>query len=241
MADFDENNLAFSILLVFFPHRPGPGQNGRVTDTPSSSSKETLRQRRAWRRQAAGYDRKVERAERTMLDGSREWVGARASGRVLEVAVGTGRDLPYYPAGIELVGIDLSPEMLAIARARADDAGIRAELREGDAEALTFGDAEFDTVVCALALCSIPRPEVALAEMARVVRPGGSVVLVDHTRSDRALVYAGQWLIERFTIPLQGEHLTRRHRAEVEAAGLEVVEHERLRRGALERIRATRR
>jgi hypothetical protein len=76
--------------------------------------------------------------------------------------------------------------------------------------------------------------------MARVVVPGGSVVLVDHTRSDRAIVFAGQWLMERFTIPIEGEHLTRRHRAEVEAAGLEVVEHQRLRSGAVERIHATR-
>lgn len=209
-----------------------------MTDPSPPTSKETLRQQRAWRRQAASYDRKVERAERTMLDGSREWVGARASGRVLEVAVGTGRSLPYYPAGIEVVGIDLSPEMLAIARARAAEAGVSADLRQGDAEALPFDDTSFDTVVCALALCSIPRPQVALGEMARVVVPGGSVVLVDHTRSDRALVYAGQWLIERFTIPTQGEHLTRRHRGEVEAVGLEVIEHERLRSGAVERIRA---
>lgn len=209
----------------------------RATPGPS---KETLRQRRTWRRQAARYDRTVGKAELTMLAGSREWVGARASGRVLEVAVGSGRGLPYYSAGIELVGIDLSPEMLAIARRRATDLGRAADLREGDAEALPFGDGEFDTVVCALALCSIPRPGVALAEMARVVVPGGSVVLLDHTRSDRALVFAGQWLFERFSIPLQGEHLTRRHRGEVEAAGLEVVEHERLRSGAVERIRATR-
>jgi ubiquinone/menaquinone biosynthesis C-methylase UbiE len=211
--------------------------DARATPGPS---KETLRQRRTWRRQAARYDRTVGRAELTMLAGSREWVGARARGRVLEVAVGSGRSLPYYSAGIELVGIDLSPEMLAIARRRATELGRAADLREGDAEALPFGDGEFDTVVCALALCSIPRPGVALAEMARVVVPGGSVVLVDHTRSDRALVYAGQWLFERFSIPLQGEHLTRRHRGEVEAAGLEVVEHERLRSGAVERIRATR-
>ncbi|WP_369961915.1 class I SAM-dependent methyltransferase [Leifsonia sp. EB34] len=206
--------------------------------TPAPS-KETQRQLRSWRKQAAKYDRKVGRAEQTMLAGSREWVGARASGRVLEVAVGTGRSLPYYPAGVELTGIDLSPEMLAIARARAAEQGIEADLRQGDAEALPFGEAAFDTVVCALALCSIPRPGVAIAEMARVVVPGGSVVLVDHTRSDRALVFAGQWAIERFTIPLQGEHLTRRHRAEVEAAGLQVIEHERLRSGSVERIRAT--
>lgn len=222
--------------------QPPVRQNDRMTDprTTPGPSKENQRQRRTWRRQAASYDRTVGRAERGMLAGSREWIGARATGRVLEVAVGTGRSLPYYPPGVAIVGIDLSPEMLTIARRRAAEAGVAADLREGDAEALPFGDGEFDTVVCALALCSIPRPEVALAEMARVVAPGGSVLLVDHTRSDRPLVYAGQWMIERVTIPVQGEHLTRRHRAEVEAAGLEVVEHERLRSGAVERIRATR-
>lgn len=201
---------------------------------------ETRRQQRAWRKHAASYDRTVERAERTMLDGSREWVAARARGRVLEVAVGTGRNLPYYSRDVSLVGIDLSPEMLAIARTRAAEVRVDADLRQGDAEALPFEDSSFDTVVCALALCSIPRPQVALGEMARVVVPGGSVVLVDHTRSDRAIVFAGQWLMERFTIPIEGEHLTRRHRAEVEAAGLEVVEHQRLRSGAVERIHATR-
>ena len=223
-------------------HPASVRQNDPMTDprTTPGPSKETRRQRRTWRRQAASYDRNVARAERGMLAGSREWVGARATGRVLEVAVGSGRSLPHYPAGVEVVGIDLSPEMLAIARRRAAEIGRTVDLREGDAEALPFADGEFDTVVCALALCSIPRPGVALAEMARVVVPGGSVVLVDHTRSDRALVYAGQWMIERVTIPMQGEHLTRRHRAEAEAAGLEVVEHERLRSGAVERIRATR-
>ena len=136
----------------------------RATPGPS---KETLRQRRTWRRQAARYDRTVGKAELTMLAGSREWVGARARGRVLEVAVGTGRSLPHYPPGVELVGIDLSPEMLAIARERAAEAGVAVDLREGDAEALPFADASFDTVVCALALCSIPRPDVALAEIDR--------------------------------------------------------------------------
>jgi hypothetical protein len=66
------------------------------------------------------------------------------------------------------------------------------------------------------------------------------VVIVDHVRSSAPLIFAGQWLAERVTIPLEGEHLTRRHRDEVEAAGLVIVEEERLRSGAVERIRAVR-
>ncbi|MDR6971246.1 class I SAM-dependent methyltransferase [Leifsonia shinshuensis] len=206
----------------------------------ADESRELRRQQRHWGRHAESYDSKVAKAERSMLAGTREWVGERAAGRVLEVAIGSGRSLPFYRRDVSLVGVDLSPEMLAIARRRAAELGRPVDLREGNAEALPFDDASFDTVVCALALCSIPRPAVAVAEMARVVAPGGSVVVVDHVRSDRAVLFAGQWMLERFTIPLQGEHLTRRHRGEVEAAGLAVVEDERLHSGSVERIRAVR-
>ncbi|WP_158865218.1 class I SAM-dependent methyltransferase [Leifsonia sp. AG29] len=208
--------------------------------TGSDVSRETRRQLRHWGKHAESYDTQIAKLERSMLVGTREWIGERATGRVLEVAVGGGRSLPYYRKGVSLIGVDLSPAMLALARRRASELGMDVDLREGNAEALPFPDASFDTVVCALALCSIPRPDVALTEMARVVVPGGSVVIVDHVRSSSPLIFAGQWLAERFTIPLEGEHLTRRHRDEVEAAGLVIVEEERLRSGAVERIRATR-
>ena len=161
-----------------------------------------------------------------MRAGTREWIGERATGRVLEVAVGSGRRLPYYRDDVPLVGIDRNSEMPAIAQRRAAELGMMADLREGNAEALPFADASFGTVVCALALRSIPRPYIALKEMARVVVPGGSVVVVDHVRSDVAVIFAGQWMLERFTIPLK-------------AAGLVIVEDERLRSSSVERIRAT--
>jgi ubiquinone/menaquinone biosynthesis C-methylase UbiE len=113
------------------------------------------------------------------------------------------------------------------------------DLHEGDAEHLPFPDASFDTVVSELALCSIPRPAAAVAEMARVLRPGGSLLLLDHIGSSWPPIWALQWLVERVTIPLAGEHFTRRSRPLVEAAGLEVVESERIRVGAVERLRAT--
>ncbi|MFF1635251.1 class I SAM-dependent methyltransferase [Leifsonia sp. NPDC058248] len=200
----------------------------------------TQRQRRAWRKLASTYDQKMDRTERRLLAGTREWIGRRASGRVLEVAIGTGRNLSHYDRGVSVTGVDLSPEMLAIARRRAAELGRAVELLEGDAEALPFDDASFDTIVCALALCSIPRAGTAVREMARVVRPGGSVLLVDHIGSTWPPIYAGQWLIERFTIATEGEHLTRRHVNEARSAGLQIVERERLQAGMVERIRATR-
>lgn len=200
----------------------------------------TERQRRVWDRAAPDYDRSMARLERGILAGTRAWIGERARGRVLEVAIGTGRSLPFYRADVELTGVDLSPAMLDVARRTAAAAGVAVELREADAERLPFADGSFDTVVCALGLCSIPRPGVAIAEMARVLRPGGELLLLDHVVSTWPPVAALQWLLERVTIPAAGEHFTRRQLAAVRAAGLEAVEDERTKLGMIERIRARR-
>ena len=129
--------------------------------------------RRVWDKTAPTYDRQMAGLERVWFTGGREWIGARARGRVLEVAIGTGRNLPHYPADATVTGLELSPEMLARARRRAADLGRAVTLHEGDAERLPFADASFDTVVCALSLCAIPHPGVAIAEMHRVLIPGG--------------------------------------------------------------------
>ena len=83
-------------------------------------------------------------------------------------------------------------------------------LREADAEHLPFDDALFDTVVCALSLCTIPSPVAAIGEMRRVLGPGGRLLLLDHIGSTWPPVYAAQWLVERITIRAAGEHFTRR-------------------------------
>ncbi len=128
--------------------------------------------------------------------------------------------------------------MLAIARQRTIDLGRDADLREGDAQQLPFDDAAFDTVVCALSLCTIPDPATAIHEMRRVLAPGGRLLLLDHIRSTWPPIYAAQWLLERLTIRTAGEHFTRRHLPVVRAAGFEVVESERLKAGTIERIHA---
>jgi ubiquinone/menaquinone biosynthesis C-methylase UbiE len=202
------------------------------------SDKKTERQRTIWQNAAARYDRAMEPLERGVLAGSREWIGERAHGRVLEVAVGTGRSLEFYAPGVELTGVDLSPAMLRRARRRARELELTPTFKVADAEDLPFDDATFDTVVCALGLCSIPRPEAAVAEMARVLVPGGTLLLLDHIRSSWPPVVAVQWVLERVTILTAGEHFTRRQLPVVKAAGLDVVETERLKAGTIERIRA---
>jgi ubiquinone/menaquinone biosynthesis C-methylase UbiE len=204
----------------------------RTRETP------TALQKRVWDKSARSYDKQIAFFEKIQFGGGREWLGDRARGRVLEVAIGTGRNLPRYASDAIITGIELSPAMLAIARQRAGDLGRDAEFREGDAEHLPFDDASFDTVVCALSLCSIPQPDAAISEMKRVLVPGGRLLLLDHVASTWPPVYAAQWLLERITIPVAGEHFTRRQLPVVEAAGFQIVETERLKAGTVERIHA---
>src|ERR687893_1324370 len=163
---------------------------------PKPLSEETGRLKRHWEREAPTYDRRMGFFERVLFGDGREWVCSRASGEVLEVAVGTGRNFTFYPQGVRLSGIDLSPAMLEIARKRAEELGVDADLREGDAQQLPFADAFFDTVVCTLSLCSIPDDRRAIAEMKRVLRPRGRLLLLDHIRASSKVWLAVQRVLE---------------------------------------------
>lgn len=194
-----------------------------------------------WDKQAGRYDQAMNFWDRHLFGDSRPWACGRAAGEVLEVAVGTGRNLPFYPNGpgiTRLTGVDWSPAMLAIARERAAATGRDVDLRQGDAQALDFPDASFDTVLCALGLCAIPDDRRAVTEMARVLRPGGRLLLVDHVAASAAALRAGQWLYERITIPLAGEHFRRRPLIHVRELGFEIEEAERFRLGVVERVSA---
>lgn len=209
------------------------GTAAKACETP------TAKQRRVWDKAAPGYNKQIAFFEKIWFGGGREWIGARARGRVLEVAIGTGRNLAHYDSAASVSGVDLSPEMLALAEEHAAELGREVDLRDGDAAHLPFPDASFDTVVCALSLCSIPDPGRAIAEMRRVLVPGGQLLLLDHIRSTWPPLYAAQWLVEQLTRRLAGEHQTRRQLPLVEAAGLVIEESERLKAGTVERIRAS--
>jgi ubiquinone/menaquinone biosynthesis C-methylase UbiE len=194
------------------------------------------RWQRYWDRTSAGYDKGMSAWDRRLFGDSRQWACGRASGAVLEVAVGTGLNVPFYPGDVDLTGLDLSDGMLAIARERVAGLGRDVTLRQGDAHALPFPDNTFDTVVCTFGLCAIPDDDRALGEMVRVLRPGGRLILVDHVTSTSWAVRCLQWLMERFTIPMAGEHFRRRQLPRVQARGLEVTEVERFKAGLVERL-----
>ena len=193
---------------------------------------------RVWDKTAPRYDRDIRFWERIQFAGGREWIGARVQGHALEVAIGTGRNLEYYPADVTLTGVELSPAMLAIARRHATDLGRDVDLHLGDARSLPFQTDSFDTVVCTLSLCAIPEPASAIAEMKRVLRPDGRLLLLDHIGSTWPPIFAAQWLVERFTIRAAGEHMTRRQLPLVRSAGFLIEEAERLKAGTVERVAA---
>src|SRR2546421_6744587 len=108
--------------------------------TRQAIEQETERARAVQDKQAAKYDRQISFFESILFGDGRTWVCSQARGRVLELAAGTGRNLPFYPADVQLRTIELSPEMLAIGRKRARELGHPADLRLGDVQALDFPD-----------------------------------------------------------------------------------------------------
>jgi ubiquinone/menaquinone biosynthesis C-methylase UbiE len=168
----------------------------------------------------------------------RRTIVQQARGTVLEVAVGTGKNLPYYPRECRLNAVDLSREMLKIAQTRAAKLSMDVSFLRADAVSLPFADESFDTVVSSLSTCTFPDPVAALREMARICRPNGKVLLVEHGRSDR------EWFARfqdrhaaDFAKPL-GCHWNREPLELLEQAGLKVVTARRNFFGVFHRIEA---
>jgi ubiquinone/menaquinone biosynthesis C-methylase UbiE len=231
-------------------NRPWPARAAATITSPITSYRarrgtkapviSDARVRRIWDGYAPRYDRDMRLWERLLFAGGREWVCSQAIGNVLEVAIGTGLNLPHYPPDVALTGIDLSPEMLAIARTRAADLGRAVTLHQADAHALPFPDRSFDTVTCTLSLCSIPDDRAAIAEMHRVLRSGGQLLLLDHVAAPNPLLRTGQRLFEAITVRLAADYQTRRPLPLLQQAGFTITHNERSKAGTVERLRAIR-
>ncbi len=151
-----------------------------------------------YRSAAPRYDVAMRPLDYVVLRRWRRFLIGRAAGRVLEVACGTGVNLQYYPDRTSPVLVDLSPDMLSIARKRATDLSMMVESFVMDAARLEFPTASFDTVVSSLGTCSFPDPVASLTEMSRVCRPGGQILLLEHGRSTAPLLAAIQ---DRYAAP----------------------------------------
>lgn len=180
-------------------------------------------------RHAEGYDRGMQSCERRLLGENRQWATSRATGRVLELAAGTGLNFALYPADVtQVVAVELSERMCALAQHRIDDAGwTRCTVQLGDVQRLSFPDGSFDTVLSTYSLCTIPDPATALREAARVLQPGGRLVLVDHGPAARRTVLWCQRLVNPLCVRLQSDNLLRDPPALTREAGFRLLESRR--------------
>ena len=148
------------------------------------------------------------------------------SGTVLDAGVGTGRNMPFYPSGAEMVGIDLSPHMLSRARRRRDSLGVTADLREMDVTATGFPDASFDYAVATFLFCVLDDEQQlpALRELRRITKPGGEIRILEYAYSSQPLRRFVMRLWAPWVRWMYGAAFDRQTEQYVEAAGLEVVE-----------------
>lgn len=173
-----------------------------------------------WDRSARNFDVMSRGIELRFGEVKRQWF-ARASGRVLLAAVGTGLDLRYFPSGVNVIGIDISSKMLDKAGEKLGEGPSEASLVRADLQMLGFADDSFDSVVTSCTFCSVPEPVSGLKELRRVLKPGGRLLMFEHVRSDISwmgpmmdlLTYASR----RF-----GPDLNRRTRENIVKAGFEL-------------------
>ncbi len=195
---------------------------------------------RHYDRLAAVYDRAIARVEALLLGHHRPWAAGRARGAVLELGVGTGLNLPFYPESATVLGVDLSERMLEQARSRIEALGLedRAEVRRADFQALDHADGSFDTIVSTYTLCCAEDPVAACREAHRLLRPGGALLMVEHGPSSNPVLRALQRVLEPWSVRAQGESLCRDPRPYLSAAGFQLEAVERSRAGAVFRVRA---
>ncbi len=118
----------------------------------------------------------------------RRRVVSLVEGKTLEVGVGVGKTLKYYPKDVELCAVDAVPETLEIAREKARKLNLNACFEVADVEKLPFPDNSFDTVLSSFVFCTVPHPERGMREIFRVLKPGGKAIFLEHTKSDSALL-----------------------------------------------------
>lgn len=184
---------------------------------PSRTETDLVRHR--YDRGAARYDWLTWPMEAMAMDRLRRRLIAQVSGpRVLEVGVGTGRNLPLYQHGLQIEAIDFSPRMLDRARRRASR-GVTFRLM--DVQALDYPSGSFDTVVATCVFCSVPDPVRGLSEIHRVLRPGGRALFLEHVRP------GAPWLAALFDwldplVSRAGPHINRTTMDNIRTAGLAI-------------------
>lgn len=181
----------------------------------------TEKTRRRYDRLAPVYDLMEGMAEHRAMRGWRERLWPLVEGRrILEVGVGTGKNMRFYPPGADVVAVDFSPAMLSRARAAAARENVVADLRLMDVEHLEFPDSSFDAVITSCVFCSVPDPVQGFREIRRVLRPEGRGYFLEHVLSHRAGVRHAMQALNPVVVRMMGANIDRNTRQNLEQAGL---------------------
>ena len=159
-----------------------------------------------------------------MMGDGKEKLVATAKGKVLEVGVGTGASLPHYPEGVELVGIDISPRMLARAEAKSDCFQGQLTLQAGDVQALDFPDDSFDMVITSCVFCSVTDPIKGFQEINRVLKPDGIGLHLEHVRSKKPVIGKLMDILNPMVVRMMGANINRDTAENIRRSGLRTLE-----------------
>src|SRR5829696_969452 len=172
------------------------------------------------------------RMEKAGFGELRDQLLAGLSGRVMEVGAGNGMNFPHYPSEVtHVLAVEPEPRLRELAEARATEASVSIEVVDGTADRLPADDASFDAAIASLVLCSVPDVPAALAEIRRVLRPGGQLRFFEHVRADTPGLARVQRVLDATVWPTLGGgcHAHRDTRAALEAAGFSIEEIDQLR------------
>jgi len=196
----------------------------------------TATTRARYQRLAPLYDRMEALSERRFRPWRKQLWSLVRGPHVLEVGVGTGKNVPFWPHAVEMTAIDLTPGMLEHAQRRAQALSLRADVRLGDVQALGFPDATFDTAVATFVFCSVPDPVLGLRELKRVVKPGGQVILLEHMRSPNETIGKIMDVLNPLVVRVMGANINRRTVENVQAAGWSIEQAEDLGMGGIVKL-----
>jgi ubiquinone/menaquinone biosynthesis C-methylase UbiE len=178
--------------------------------------------RNRYQRLSGWYDMMGLLQEKKFLPWRKRMWKLAAGPRILEVGVGTGRNLPFIPRNVEMAGIDLTPGMLNKAVKRAAELELNINLQIGDVQQLTFADASFDNVVATCVFCSVPDPILGLREIKRILKPGGRLFILEHVRSPNPVIGKIMDILNPVVVRIMGANINRKTMENILAAGLEV-------------------
>jgi ubiquinone/menaquinone biosynthesis C-methylase UbiE len=186
-------------------------------------NRDTEATRKRYNRIAPVYDFMESLVERSRYSDWRQLLWSKVEGnKILEVGLGTGKNFPFYPPGLDMTAIDFSEKMLDRAREKARKQDIEIALRQMDVQNLSFEDDMFDTIVSTFVFCSVPDPIKGLKEIKRVCKPNGKVLLLEHVLSANRFLAFLMNMVNPLVVRTMGPNINRKTVENVSISGLKV-------------------